>query len=217
MVVDGLYSDAEIIIAAVGNYVSAFHFVQKKQKELKLEWQLVMDNFNESLRLLEKHQNGHQLLLTWYAQRTHNPKDNIHQFVNALWADITRDHAKVALIANDHFRRCVWEFILGVTLCVASVTSLVLLLPFIANPVILAPVFILTCMMIPLLAHFLMISPGIKDWNAAKTLNKTLSDALPSMSGNRPFRDAFFKEGVCESSKKDIADQYNILDNVPNI
>ncbi len=211
MAVDGLYSDADIIIAAVGNYVAAFDCAQKKQKKIRPEWQLAMIHFHESLRLLEKHENGHQLLLTWYAERTHNPEDNIHQFIDKLWADMARDSIKIELISNDHFRRCVWEFIWGFTLCVASVSSLVLLLPFIANPVILAPVFILTCIMLPLVAHFLMISPGVNDWNAAKTLNKTLADALPSTPGHRSFRDAFFKEETCESSKKDIADQYLLL------
>lgn len=208
MAVDGVYSDAEILIAAIGNYVAAFHFVQKSQPDLKPEWQLVMDNFHKSLQLLEKHQRGHQLLLTWYEQRTYNPQDNIHEFVNKLWADMMCDHKAVTLIANDHFRRCVWEFIWGVTLCVTSVTFFVLLLPFLSNPVILAPVFILTCVMIPLVAHFLIINPGVKDWSAAKTLNKALSDASLSASGDRPFRDAFFKEGICESSKKDIIEQF---------
>ena len=131
--------------------------------------------------------------------------------------DFAEDSAQVKAIANQYFRRCVWEFMFGTMLSVASVSSLVLLLPFLANPVILAPVFILTCMMIPLLAHFMLISPGINDWKAARALNKSLSNAIPNGAGNPPFRDVFFKEGQGEFLKADITAQYNLFDNAPRI
>ena len=214
---DNLYTDAEITIAAVARYVSAFHFAQTKQGELTPEWPLVMDNLVESMRVLDEHQDGHQLLLAWYGQKTHCPRENIHQFINQLWADFARDHVQVRAISNHYFRRCVWEFMFGAVLCIGSPTVLVLLLPLLANPVILAPVFILTCIMLPLLAHFLLINPGRKNLNASQTLDQALSYATPSESVVRPFRDVFFKESKYDSSKAEITAQYNVLNNAAPI
>lgn len=207
------YTDAETTILAVGRYVSAFHFAQKKRpKELSREWLTVMDNFIESLRVLDKHKKGHQLLLEWYDRRSSTPRKQIHSFVNDLWGEFTKDQERIKLIANDYFRRCVWEFILGAAFCIASPTALILLLPFLGNPVILGPVFILTCIMIPLLAHFMLINPASKHMNAGLTLNKAFSFENSSGAKQRQFRDTFFNERYYEEAKQDILEQYDILD-----
>ena len=207
------YTDAETTILAVGRYVSAFHLAQEKRpKELSPEWLTVMDNFIESLRVLDKHKKGHQLLLEWYARKSSTPRRQIHSFVNDLWSEFAKDQERVKLIANDYFRRCVWEFILGAAFCIASPTALILLLPFLGNPVILAPVFILTCILIPLLAHFMLINPASKHMNAGLTLNKAFSFENSSEPKQKRFPGAFINEANFEEVRQEISEQYNILD-----
>jgi len=213
-----LYTDTEGTILSVGRYVSAFNSSQKKRpEELNPQWLKFINNFNESLFVLHKHKDGDQLLSKWYNHiKDSKSEEDIHSFVKMLWDEFIKDHQQINLIANDYYYHFVWEFILGVAFFIASPTALILFLPFLVNPVVLAPVFILTCIMIPLIAHFMLINPASKHLKLGQTLKKSLSFENSSDHEIKQFRTTFFKEKNYEEAKKEISDQYDNLQNSPD-
>ena len=188
-------TDADSIIKRVKSYVDACHKVVP-EKLLKADEAVFLNHISQSLDILNRHPEGHLLLLKWYQQCSYRDP---HLFVSGLWKRMIMDSVKIKTIADQHMRDCVWGFIFGFVLCAAPPALFVVFLPILLNPVVLMTVFLLTCAALPILAHYLLVTPAKENLDASRTLHHTLKNH------------GLFKEPRLEAFKSEISAKCDML------
>ncbi len=205
-------TNAGLALEAVNRYLEGFHLSVGKHPELGEEWSLVMDKLAEAIKILSRHSNGQTLLDAWYKKCRHKPTGDIHLFIHELWKNLRKDAEAVRVIADEFFSHSVWKFTLGATLYGSLISGFILIAPFISNPVALAAVMLVSCVMLPLMTHFFLIMPGLHDLHASQSLNKVLEKTLPkNEAGESISRHAFFKEKQFDALRHDILDNCNMV------
>ena len=194
-----LHTNVELMIEALNEYTLAFKEGLKTKKLLEQECLIgvadVLDNLNQSFCILSKDPRGYELLMNWYNQCTYKPQGNdIHLFLNEIKNKFFNESIVIKGIAKNYQYRGGVELLTGIVVLITSlvVFSLLLSLSVLLNPVIAAPVFLFTCVIIPIFANAL-INYGIENLAAKKTLTKTLE--------TDPLRRGFFKDAPCKLSE----------------
>jgi hypothetical protein len=190
-----IFTQPARITQAIGTYLDELRKASPDPDETVAEWLLVMEHLAETVKILYRHPKGIKLITQWSVDMTHKPQADIHQFLNELLQKLNQDQALMKVIANEHLFRSVWKLIVGLIVCITPPVLFVVLLPFIANPAVFVPVLLLTCVLIPLMGHFLFISKGANDFYASRVLKQTMPASKPDGAN---CRDVFFTDARYE-------------------
>lgn len=206
MQAQSVLTDSMQVTQAIGIYLDELRKTSQNTDKTVTDWASMMENLVEAVKILDRHPQGIQFISQWYTQATHKPETNIHIFLRELWQKLLQDKAQILVIANEHLRQCIWKILLGLVVCITPPILFVVLLPFIMNPVVFVPVLLLTCVLLPLLGHFLLISNGIADLHANKVLKHIVSRSHLDDAGCRA---RFFSESQYDPLRESIQEQYN--------
>jgi hypothetical protein len=202
MLSESLYTNVELMTEALNDYTLAFKEAMKTTNLLEQERLTgiadILDNLNQSLCILSKDPRGYDLLMSWYNQCSHKHQGNdVHLFLNEIKNKFFNDSLAIKRIAKNYQYRGGLELLTGIAVLITSlvVFSLLLSLSVLLNPVIAAPVFLFTCVLVPIFANAL-INYGIENLAAKKTLTKMLE--------TDPSRRGFFKD-----APRDLSEMFN--------
>lgn len=149
--------------------------------------ELMLDIVSGLLRILLKHPNGPALLRRWYDAR--NSDEEATVFVANWIMKVKDDHLLIAGFASEYFCRSILKFSLGFVLCSVPPAIFVYLLPALSNPLLLAAVCLLTCILIPVMTHMFIMTPAKYDFEDSQILEKMILN--DSVDGRHP-QAAFF-------------------------
>lgn len=208
----GQFSIQEMqLLDKVGWYIDGLHHIMsevaKEDVECVANFITYMTHLEASLRLLNDDVDDYVLLNHWLSLNSLQSSTDIHQYIDNLWNQLLADRDKIEAIANRYFRRSLCEAILGMMVIVASPALLLLVLPIVADSLVLVPLFLAACIVLPLFSHFFLIIPAMKDYEAKNTFAATLRVDEPA---GQLCRQMFFKDERFADLKASVAKEYQL-------